>query len=240
MIGVLRAAKSSWQRSAFLAKQGGKVRIGKNCKIPFDSFHVEANRVEIGDHVTLAPGNVLKGDTFRLGDYFLTGNDVVVSGQNARFETGKFCSMAAGTTVLLGQGNHRIQSLSSYPLRSVAPLESVEWTKKFDFERESKTYCKLGHDVWVGTGCILLPNVTLGTGSVVSAGSVVTKDVPPYAIVGGNPAQIISFRFKPAVIKELLELQWWDWPAEKILRNIALFTKNLTTQPSLAGLPISE
>lgn len=240
MIGALRAAKQQLQQAAFLRRQGGKVRIGKECRIPFDSFHLEANRVEIGDHVTLGERNVLKGDSFKIGDYFLSGNDVAVSGQNARFETGKFCSIAGGSTVLLGQGNHRIQSLSSYPLRSLPQLESSDWTKKFDFETESKTYCRLGHDVWVGTGSILLPNITLETGSVVSAGSVVTKDVPPYAIVGGNPAQIISLRFKPAMIKELLDLKWWDWPAEKILRNVTLFTKNLTTQPSLAGITIAE
>lgn len=239
MTGAVRAAAQKFRQAAFLRKQGGKVRIGKGCSIPFGSLHVEANRVEIGNHVTLGEKTVLKGDSFVIGDYFLAGNDVAITGQNCRFETGKFCSIARGTSLLLGQGSHRIQSLTSYPLRSLPELASPDWTRHFDFEKESKTFCKFGHDVWVGTGSILLPNITLGTGAVVSAGSVVTRDVPAYAIVGGNPAQIISYRFKPEMIRELLELKWWEWPAEKILRNMPLFTKNLTTQPSLAGVPIA-
>jgi len=240
MTEPIRAAARRLQQAAFLRRHRGKIRLGKECRIPFGTFHLEANRVEIGDHVTLGERTVLKGDSFRFGDYFLAGNDVAITGQNARFETGKFCSIAGGTTVLLGQGNHRIQSLSPYPLRHLSALASAEWTRHFDFQTESKSTCRLGHDVWVGTGSILLPNITLETGAVVSAGSVVTRDVPPYAIVGGNPAQIISFRFKPGLVRELLELQWWDWPEEKILRNGVLFTKNLTTQPTLAGVPISE
>lgn len=233
---ALRAAAQRLRQAAFLRRHRGRVRLGRGCRIPFRTLHVEANRVEIGDEVTLGERTVLKGDFLRIGDYFLAGNDVIISGQNARFETGKFCSLASRTTVLLGQGNHRIQSLSSYPIRHLPPFASAEWSRYVDFEAESRTYCRLGHDVWVGTGSILLPNVTLGTGAVVSAGSLVMRDVPPYAIVGGNPAQIISFRFKPSLIRELLELQWWDWPAERILRNVALFAKNLTTQSSLAGL----
>lgn len=224
----------------FLKKCKGEVHLGRGCRIPFRGFHAEVKQLRIGNHVTFGERTVLKGDSFEFGDYFWSGNDVQITGQNARFETGKFCAVAARVTVLLGQGNHRLQSLTPYPLRHLPSLASGEWTHHFDFETESKTYCRLGHDVWIGTGSILLPNITLGTGSVVSAGSVVTKDVPPYAIVGGNPAQIISFRFKPSLIQELLALQWWDWPEEKILRNTGLFTKNLSTRQTLTGIPIAE
>lgn len=240
MTGPLRAAARRFQQAACLGRYRGKVQLGKGCWIPFGTLHVEVNRLVIGDHATFGERTVLKGDSFKFGDYFWSGNDVSITGHNARFETGKFCAVAARVCFLLGQGNHRIHSLSPYPLRHLSPLSSAEWISHFDFETESKTYCRMGHDVWIGTGSILLPNVTLETGVVVSAGSVVTRDVPPYAIVGGNPAQIISFRFKPSLVRELLELKWWDWPLERILRNAALFTKNLTTQPTLAGVPIAE
>ena len=227
-------------KALFLRKQRGKAVIGKGCRIPYRTFYVEANQLKIGDYVTLGNRVVLKGDSFQIGDYLLTGNDVTVSGQNCRFETGKFCSIASGSTFLLGQGNHRIQSVSSYPFGHLAQFASADWTGHYDFKKESDTYCRMGHDVWIGTGSIVLPNVTIGTGAVVSAGSGVFKDVPPYAIVGGNPAQVICLRFKPSLIRELLELQWWDWPAEKILRNVNLLTRNLSARSSLAGVPFNN
>lgn len=240
MIGALRSAVQRSQRAAFLRKCRQTVHFGKECWIPFRSLHAEVNQLKIGDHVILGERTVLKGDCFVFGDYFWSGNDVTITGQNARFETGKFCAVSAQVAFLLGQGNHRIQSISAYPFRHLPWFASPTWTQYFDFEAESKTYCRIGHDVWIGTGSIVLPNVHIGTGSVIHAGSVVTRDVSPYAIVGGNPAQIISFRFKQSLIRELLELQWWDWPVEKILRNIELFTRNLTTRPSLTGVPIAK
>lgn len=240
MTGLLRDVIQRVQRAAFVRRYRGRIRIGQGCQIPFRSFHAEANRLEIGDYVVFGERTVLRGDSFVFGDHFWSGSDVVITGQHAQFEAGRFCAVAAQTRFLLGQGNHRIQSLSPYPFRHLPQFASEEWLRHLDFETESRTTCRLGHDVWVGTGSILLPNVTLGTGSVVSAGSVVTRDVPPYAIVGGNPAQIVSFRFKPSLIRELLQLEWWNWPEEKIRRNVALLTKNLTIRSTLAGLPIQE
>ncbi len=82
MIGT---AARGLQKAAFLMKHGGKVTLGKECRIPFGSLHVEANRLKIGDHVTLGERTVLKGDSFEFGDYFLSGNDIAITGQNARF-----------------------------------------------------------------------------------------------------------------------------------------------------------
>lgn len=215
----------------------GRFTIGRDCAIPFENLHVEARRLRIGDHAIFGQRVVLKGGSFAFGDCFWCGDDVSITG-GAEFEIGKFGAVAARVTFLLGKGNHRLQSLSPYPFRHLPQFRSEAWTSRFDYEAEAKTYCRVGHDVWIGTGSTILPNVTLGSGAVVSAGSVVMKDVPPYAIIGGNPAQIISFRFKQSLIRELLDLKWWDWPPEKIVRNVELFTRNLTTRSSLEGLVV--
>ncbi|MBY0136353.1 hypothetical protein H7K23_09805 [Paracoccus yeei] len=82
----------------------------------------------------------------------------------------------------------------------------------------------IGNDVWLGRGATILAGVTIGDGAVVAARAVVTKDVSPYDIVGGIPAKRIRSRFSPAIVETLLEIKWWDWPDEKIERNIDFFT----------------
>lgn len=238
---MVRSVKRGAQRilkGAFLRRYRGKVSIGKDVYIPFQSFHAKVNSLKVGDHVRFGSRMRLEGDSFLFGDYFFCGSDVHVSGHRARFEVGKFSSFGRGVSLLLGKGNHRIQSLSNFPFGHVPHFDAAEWTNGFAYPKEASTFCQVGHDVWIGVGSIVLPNVTIGHGAVVSTGSVVRESIPPYAIVGGNPAQIISFRFKPSLIQELLELRWWDWPVEKIHRNIPLFTKNLMTRNSLDGIPV--
>jgi acetyltransferase-like isoleucine patch superfamily enzyme len=88
----------------------------------------------------------------------------------------------------------------------------------------SKGIIEIGNDVWIGTSAIILSGVKIGHGAVVAAGSIVTKSVPPYAIVGGNPAKIIKYRLSEEKIEELLEMKWWDWSEEKIKKNIDFFS----------------
>ncbi|MDE5763719.1 MAG: CatB-related O-acetyltransferase [Ruminococcus sp.] len=83
-----------------------------------------------------------------------------------------------------------------------------------------KELCRIGNDVWIASGAQILHKVTVGDGAVIGGGAVVTKDVPPYAIVAGVPARIIKFRFDENTINELLSLKWWDWPQDVILKNI--------------------
>ncbi len=78
----------------------------------------------------------------------------------------------------------------------------------------------IGNDVWLGFETLILPGITIGDGAVVAAGSVVTSDVPPYAIVAGNPARIVCMRFPPEVIDRLLAIAWWNWDAERITRSL--------------------
>lgn len=137
-------------------------------------------------------------------------------GQDARVEIGKYCSIAAGVKFIAG-GEHDKGRVSTFP-----------FSKKFDLSIEkiesfSKGDIIVGNDVWIGTDTMILSGVKIGNGAIVAARSVVTKDVPDYAIVGGNPAGIIKMRFNQTQISELLKIKWWDWDEEKIIKNINYF-----------------
>lgn len=118
---------------------------------------------------------------------------------------GKFCSIAPN--VCVGVGQHPLSLVSTSP--RVYQGNSA-------YYRHSSEPVHIGHDVWIGRNAIIQDGKTVGTGAVIASGAVVTKDVPPYAIVGGVPAKIIKYRFDPAIIKELLASQWWDYPIETI------------------------
>jgi len=127
---------------------------------------------------------------------------------------GKFCSISANVRIIV-DGNHRLDWISTYPFG-----ELIEKVAKNPGHPMGKGDIKIGNDVWIGIDALILPGVTVGDGAVIGAGSVVTKNVGDYEIVGGNPAQHIGYRFEMAQIKELKKLRWWDWPIEKIVKNI--------------------
>ncbi len=135
-----------------------------------------------------------------------------------QYSIGKFCSIADNVTVFLG-GNHRTDWISTYPFPA---FDSFPEAKNIEGYVATKGNIIIGNDVWIGSHVSILSGVTIGDGAVIGAFSVVAKDVPPYAIVAGNPARIIRYRFSEGVIKALLELQWWNWPIEKIRANTHL------------------
>ena len=223
-------------QASFVRRYRGEMALGRHVIIPWRTFHANVASLQIGDYVRFGDRVRLEGQAFRFGDHFFCGSDVTIGGHGARFEVGKFSSVGARVWFLLGRGNHRIQSLSNYPFGHLPHFDAPEWIRHFDYAAESSSYCAVGHDVWIGVGSIVLPNVTIGDGAVIGAGSVVHQDVPPYAIVGGNPAQVIAFRFKPSLIQEVRELKWWDWPIEKINRNAEFLTKNFSSRTTLQGI----
>jgi acetyltransferase-like isoleucine patch superfamily enzyme len=135
---------------------------------------------------------------------------------------GAFCSIAANVQIFLG-GEHRVDWVTTYPF-------SLFWpdARHIEGHPRIKGDVVIGNDVWIGTDAIILSGVTVGDGAVIGAGAVVGKAVPPYAIVLGNPAQVVRRRFDDATIERLLRLSWWDWDDDEINRFLPLM---LTDDP---------
>lgn len=132
---------------------------------------------------------------------------------------GKFCSIACGAKFLFNSANHSLSSLSTYPF----PIFFEEWgldAKNIAAAWDNKGDIIIGNDVWIGYEAVILAGVTIGDGAIIGARAVVTKDVPPYTIVGGVPAAPIRTRFSEETVSALLKLKWWDWSKEKIARNL--------------------
>ena len=135
-----------------------------------------------------------------------------------RLYIGKFCSIACGARFLFNSANHTLRSLSNYTFpifyeawgHGMSPAEA--WDNKGDIV--------IGNDVWIGYDAVILAGVTVGDGAVIGARAMVTKDVPPYTIVGGVPARPIRKRFPDETVKALLRLRWWDWPLEQIAEGM--------------------
>lgn len=131
---------------------------------------------------------------------------------------GKFCAIARGIEFIMNGANHRMCSATTYPFNIMGGGWEKSTPKPEDLPLKGDTV--VGNDVWFGQNVTVLPGVHIGDGAIIGANSVVTKDVPPYAVVGGNPAQLIRKRFDDETIEFLLNLKWWDWPAEKITANL--------------------
>jgi virginiamycin A acetyltransferase len=140
-----------------------------------------------------------------------------------RLIIGKFCQIASGVEFIMNGGNHLVGAVSTFPFSVFGngwgeAMEGKSWPNKGD--------TVIGNDVWLGYKSMVMPGVRIGDGAVIATSSVVTKDIPPYAIAGGNPAKIIRMRFDEGTIEQLLAISWWDWPAEKIARNVKLLTSS--------------
>lgn len=131
-----------------------------------------------------------------MGEYSYIGEMSHLSDQT---KVGRYCSIA--NLVTIGAQPHRLNWLGTYPFLQLATVPTF-----------------IGNDVWIGSGAVILAGVRVGDGAVIGAGSVVTKDVPPYAIVVGNPAKVKRYRFTPEVIEGLLETKWWELSEEEAMK----------------------
>lgn len=132
---------------------------------------------------------------------------------------GKFCSIACGAKFIFNSANHRLSSLSTYPF----PIFFEEWNldvKDIKNAWDNKGNIVIGNDVWIGYEAVILAGVTIGNGAVIGTRAVVTKDIPPYTIVGGVPAKPIRKRFTQETIDFLLKIKWWNWSEEHIRQHI--------------------
>lgn len=181
-----------------------------------------------GDKQTVYLNTVIKDPQIEVGDYtiyndFVTDpllfekNNVLYhySIHREKLIIGKFCSIACGTKFLFNCANHTLKSLSTYTF----PLFYEEWElekSNINTAWDNKGDIVIGNDVWIGYEAVIMAGVHIGDGAIIAARAVVTKDVPPYTIVGGTPAKKIRKRFDTEVIQQLLKLKWWDWSTNKI------------------------
>jgi len=135
---------------------------------------------------------------------------------------GKFCAIAEGIKFVMNGANHRMDGITTYPFNIFAGgwEEFTPTIEQLPFKGDTV----IGNDVWIGQNVTIMPGIKVGDGAIIATGSVVTKDVSPYTIVGGNPARVIKKRFSEEIIELLLELKWWDWDIEKISSNINFLT----------------
>lgn len=185
-----------------------------------------------GDCQTVYLKNVVSGEGISIGDYtiyhdfqkdprdFQTNNILYRYPVNHdKLQIGRFCSVACGAKFLFNGGNHTLHSFSTYPFaifgeewdETMRPAEA--WDNRGDIV--------IGSDVWIGYEAVVRAGVHIGDGAIIGTRALVTRDVPPYAIVGGVPARPVKLRFPQETVEELLKLRWWDWPEETIRRHLA-------------------
>lgn len=151
-------------------------------------------------HNQITPVNKFPLEKVKVGNYSYGPIDVRSWGSSEEgLEIGNFVSIGSGVKFILG-GNHEMNTITTYPFK-------VKFLKEEE-EAWSKGLIIIKDDVWIGTDAIILSGVTISQGAIVAAGSVITKDVPPYAVVGGNPAKIIKFRFSEEIIEEMKNINW--------------------------------
>ena len=186
-------------------------------------------------HSTVYLQNVVNDPFIEVGDYTIyddfvrdprdfARNNVLYNYPECnrdRLRIGKFCSIACGAKFLFNAANHALGSLSTYPF----PIFFEEWglsplPEDIAGAWDNRGDIVIGNDVWIGYEAVILSGVTVGDGAIIGTRAVVTKDVPPYAIVGGVPAHVIRSRFDSRTVEALEALRWWDWEEDRIRRNL--------------------
>jgi virginiamycin A acetyltransferase len=135
-----------------------------------------------------------------------------------RLVIGKFCAIAKGVKFIMNGANHKTSGFSTYPFLIFANGWEKVMPKAGELPYKGDTV--VGNDVWLGYDALVMPGVNIGHGAIVAARSVVASEVPPYAIVAGNPAVVLRRRFSSTMVEALLSIAWWDWPIDKISRNL--------------------
>ncbi|MFT5875851.1 MAG: virginiamycin A acetyltransferase [Clostridium sp.] len=184
------------------------------------------------DYQTIYLKNVITRDNIKVGDYTIYNdyyndprdfekNNVLYQYpvNNDNLIIGKFCSIACKAKFLMTSGNHTMKSLSTYTF----PIFYEEWSLDVGHITDAwdnKGDIVVGNDVWIGYDTIIMSGVKIGDGAIIGTRAVVTKDVPPYTIVGGVPSKVIKKRYDDDTISKLLKIKWWNWTYEKIQANI--------------------
>ena len=186
--------------------------IPMHTRVGFLKGLVSAPNIEIGDFTYYddPDGPDKFAEKCVLHHYPFIGDKLII---------GRFCAIAEGARFIMNGANHAMSGFSTYPFN----IFGHGWEKGFDpvtLSKEVRGDTIVGNDVWVGMEAVILPGVEIGDGAIIAAKSVVTHDVPPYAIVAGNAAKVVKMRFDDRTIRRLLAVAWWDWPVDKISRNL--------------------
>lgn len=219
-MSIREGAKSLLRETANLAQWllfnlSNSIEIGRKSKVRGAKI---AKNVKIGSHCNIQRGGV--SSFSYMGDYC----------ELPQVEIGKFCSIAAHVT--LAAGNHPMSYVSTSPYTYSTIRNSFAkkqlFTQEFFYTDEDHKYlCKIGNDVWIGTRVTLVCGskaLNIGDGAVIAAGAVVTKDVPPYAVVAGCPAKILRYRFSDEMISEMEREKWWDKSEDWIKESVEAFS----------------
>jgi len=171
--------------------------------------------------------NIIVGDFTMYNDFYNDPKDFQKNNvlyhypyvNNDKLIIGRFCSIACNAKFIFNSANHTLKSLSTYPF----PIFLEEWDSTMEITEawDNKGDIVVGNDVWIGYEAIIMSGVHIGDGAIIGTRALVTKDVPPYAIVGGVPAKVIRKRFEDSVIDDLLKIKWWDWSIEKISEKLS-------------------
>ncbi|MBL4898719.1 MAG: CatB-related O-acetyltransferase [Colwellia sp.] len=192
---------------------------GKMSPLAIIRGSILSGKVNIGDYAKIHQAEI--GGDVTIGEHTtLWGPQLVVNSMVNPIVIGKYCSIARN--VAIQEFNHNFQRPSTHFMN-----QNV-FGGSYSEDIVSSGGIAIGNDVWIGTHSVILSGVKIGNGAVVAANSVVSKDVPPYAIVGGSPAKVIKYRFSEEIIKHLEEIKWWDWPEEKLIKNKIFFSQELT------------
>lgn len=169
---------------------------------------------ELRDHLKRKLENM--NENVSVGDYTYGNFKVHSWDNNSKLKIGKFCSIANGVKFILG-GEHRTDFITTYPFNAL--LESFNYIEGHPHTKGDIT---LGNDIWIGGDAKILSGVNIKDGAVIGANSLVTKDIPAYAIAAGNPAKIIRYRFDKKTIEKFLKIKWWDFKEEELINAIPL------------------
>ena len=153
---------------------------------------------------------------YKIGDWTY-GEPVILKWGQGELAIGKYCSIASGVKILVG-GEHHPGWVSTYPFDVFMGVVGEAYISE-----RTKGVVEIGNDVWIGTDALILSGVKIGSGVVIGAGSIVTRDMPDYAVVVGNPARVIRMRFEASQIEALLRIRWWDWPDKQVSQARAEF-----------------
>lgn len=188
MLIILKNKLRKWYRQVRLVFLQNRNRVF-SCDVHFHSLQGHEIEVMEGTHIDSASS---------VGSYCYIGRNCAIT----KSSIGRYCSIA--NNVSIGQGEHDLEQIST---------NSIFYSDPYDLLTSKE--CNIGADVWIGVDAIILRGVSIGIGAVIGANSVVTKDIPPFAVVVGSPARIIKYRFEGEKANSILESKWWDEPPEK-------------------------